>query len=210
MRPVPIGTGFGAQARPAQPASGLPTPGSYVLFVSTIEVRKNHALLFRVWRQLEDEVRTGARPAGSVPTLVFAGRVGWLVADLLQQLENTGWLGGRVRLIPDPSDDELRTLYQGCLVTVFPSWFEGWGLPVTESLAFGKPCLASSATALPEAGGALCRYFDPGDVRAAHREISALLDDPGALAAWTAEIGREFRPVPWTATAAAVLDAIGA
>jgi glycosyltransferase involved in cell wall biosynthesis len=208
---VPIGTGFGeaahcsASARPA----GLPAPGSYVLFVSTVEVRKNHALLFSVWRKLEDEVRAGVRDAASVPILVFAGRVGWLVSDLLGQLENTHWLHGKVRLIPDPSDAELRALYRGCLFTAFPSWFEGWGLPVSESLAFGKPCLASCATALPEAGGDLCRYFDPGDVASAHQAIAALLDTPGALAAWEDRVRREFRPVPWSATAAAVLEATG-
>ena len=100
---------------------------------------------------------------------------------------------------------ELRALYDGCLFTFVPSWFEGWGLPVSESLALGKPCLASSATAIPEAGGALCRYFDPGDAGAAHREVAALLDDPAALAAWQDQVRREFRMTSWAETAHAVL-----
>lgn len=210
VRAVPVGTGFGpAVAAPAATAALAATaaPGNYVLFVSTMEARKNHALAVRVWRRLLDEERAGLRPPGSVPELVFAGRVGWLVADLVQQLENTAWLGGRVRMVENPSDTALRALYAGCLFTLFPSLHEGWGLPVTESLALGAPCLSSDAGALPEAGGALCRYFDPEDVGSAHRALAALLDDRPALEAWRAQVRRDFRPTPWSATARAVLDA---
>ena len=204
VHPIPIGTGFDVPAHaPRQP--GLPQPGTYALFVSTLEARKNHALAVRVWRRLADEVQRGARPPESVPQLVFAGRIGFLTGDLLQQLDNTGWLGGRVRFLQDPTDAELHTLYQGCLFTLFPSLSEGWGLPVTESLAYGKPCLASSATAIPEAGGTLCRYIDPEDTPAAHRAVTALLDDRDGLAAWEARVRREFHPTPWAHAALAVL-----
>ncbi len=210
VAPIPIGTGFGDGVVEAGPApEGLPRPGSYVLFVSTLEARKNHALAVRVWRRLADEVRAGVRDAASVPDLVFAGRVGWLVSDLLQQLENTAWLRGRVRLIRDPSDAELRALYAGCRFTIFPSLFEGWGLPVTESLAAGKPCLSSDAAALPEAGGALGRWFDPESLDSAHRAVAALLDDPAGVDAWEAEVRLGFRPVPWADTARAVLAQLG-
>ena len=213
---VPVGTGFTDVAphrsnAPAAKPLGLPRPGSYVLFVSTLEGRKNHALLFRVWRRLMEDVRTGRRPAASVPDLVFAGRVGWLVSDLMTQLDNTGWLAGRVRLIRDPTDDELRALYAGCLFTVLPSLSEGWGLPLTESLAAGKPCLAACTTALPEAGGAICRYFDPDDTASAYDAVAALLDEPGAIAAWERDVRHSFRPTPWADTAHAVLHhALGA
>ena len=209
MRPVPVGTGFGAGALADLPRPpGLPREGTYALFVSTLEARKNHALLVRVWARLLDEERRGLRPPGSVPELVFAGRVGWLVADLVQQLDNAQWFGGRVRLVRDPSDAELRALYEGCLFSLFPSWHEGWGLPVTEALALGVPVLCSSACALPEAGGSLARYFDPGDTRGCHAAVASVLDDPGGLAAWRAEIRAGFRPTPWSATARAVLEAL--
>ena len=209
---MPIGTGFGA-TRPRDAAAhnpDLPPAGSYVLFVSTLEARKNHALAVRVWSLLLDEVRAGRRQPGTVPSLVFAGRIGWLVADLLQQLENTRWLSGNVRMIQDPTDSELRTLYEGCLFTIFPSLQEGWGLPVTESLAVGKPCLSSNAAALPEAGGTLCRYFDPEDLGSAYQAVTAVLDDPACLADWEAQVQREFRPVPWAESARALLDAVAA
>ena len=206
---IPVGTGLPLSPAPDTEAPGLPRPG-YVLFVSTLEARKNHALVVRVWRRLMDEVRLGQRAAGSVPTLVFAGRIGWMVADLVQQLDNTAWLNGRIRLVRDPTDAELRALYDGCLFTIFPSLFEGWGLPVSESLAAGKPCLAAATTALPEAGGALCRYFDPYDVGAAHRAVTELIDTPGAVAAWQEQVRREFRATAWRDSADAVLRLAGA
>lgn len=205
--PLPVGTGFGTEA-PADPTPRLPQPGSYVLFVSTLEARKNHALAVRIWSVLLDAVAAGERDPHSVPDLVFTGRIGWLVSDLLGQLEATSWLGGRVRFVPDPTDAELRSLYAGCLFTLFPSLHEGWGLPVTESLALGKPCLASNAASLPEAGGALCRYFDPESLASAYQAVCAVLDDRPGLAEWEARVRREFRPVPWTATARALLDTI--
>jgi glycosyltransferase involved in cell wall biosynthesis len=209
VRPVPIGASFGLgsdlwQCRPPDP----PVAGRYVLFVSTLEARKNHALLLRVWRRLLDEEQAKLRPSGSVPDLVFAGRVGWLVSDLMQQLENSSWLDGRVRLVRDPSDAELRAMYEGCLFTLFPSLHEGWGLPVSEALSLGVPVLCSSATALLEAGGNLARYFDPDDTGSCHRAVAALLDDPKGLAAWRNEVRTRYQPTPWSATAQAILRAL--
>jgi glycosyltransferase involved in cell wall biosynthesis len=209
VRTVPIGTRFGKRPEAPQPRPpGLPAAGSYVLFVSALEARKNHALLVRVWRRLLDEEQSQLRPPGSVPDLVFAGRVGWLVADLMQQLENSSWLGGRVRFMRDPSDVELRALYEGCMFTLFPSLHEGWGLPVSEALSLGVPVLCSSATALPEAGGDFARYFDPEDVGSCYRAVVALLDHPEELAAWRAEIRARYQPIPWSATAQALLEAL--
>ena len=156
---IPLGSGFGRPPVPYR-SQRLPAPGSFVLVVATIEARKNHALLFRVWRELLETT-----PPDRVPTLIFAGRIGWLVADFIQQLENAHWLGGKIRIIESPSDGELATLYQDCLFTLFPSLYEGWGLPVTESLCHGAPCLAANRTSLPEAGGTFARYFNPDDLQ---------------------------------------------
>ena len=209
VQALPVGTGFGAEiADPGARSPRLPAPGRYVLFVSTLEARKNHALAVRIWSLLVDAVAAGERDPASVPDLVFAGRLGWLVADLVGQLHATSWLGGRIRFVPDPTDAELRALYAGCLFTLFPSLHEGWGLPVTESLALGKPCLASNAASLPEAGGALCRYFDPENLPSAYEAVQAVVDDRPGLARWEAQVRREFQPIPWTATAAALIDAV--
>ncbi len=204
---IPIGTGFGIAAEsglPVERSARLPPPDSYALIVSTIEARKNHILLFRVWRRMLEEL-----PREQVPTLVFAGRVGWLVDDLMQQIANTENLDGKLVVIESPTDGELRALYEGCRFTLFPSFFEGWGLPVTESLALGKPCLTSNKSSLPEAGGALTRMFDPDNLNDAYRAIVEVIGDPDGLAQWTSEVRREFRPVPWSDTADAMLRALG-
>lgn len=204
---VAIGSGFKFPTQPqpenARPATALPPPGSYVLFVSTIEARKNHVLLFRVWRELIDTM-----PEDTVPTLVFAGRVGWLVADLMQQLENTAYLNGKVLIVNDPTDTDLLRLYQGCLFTVFPSLFEGWGLPVTESLVLGKPCVISNKTSLPEAGGTLARYFDPDEFAEVCQVIRKTIEDRAGLVEWEARVVAEFRPVSWDETADAILSGL--
>lgn len=200
---LPIGTGF-APPPPAPIPLELPAPGSYVLFVSTIEARKNHLLLFRAWQRLLAEL-----PAETVPRLIFAGHPGPLTADLMQQIHNTAGLGGHLAIIVSPSDAELAALYRGCLFTVFPSLGEGWGLPVTESLAFGKPCLAARTSSLPEAGGDLARYFDPDDLHDTIRALRAAFEDRAGLAAWEARIGAEFRPVSWGESAASLAAACG-
>ncbi len=205
VHPIPIGSGFSTDlAAPASAPANLPAPGAYVLFVSTIEARKNHGLLVRVWRRLLDEL-----PRDQVPALVFAGRVGWMVEDLMQQLRNTNFLDGKIILSTHPTDAELAALYRGCLFTVFPSFYEGWGLPVTESLTFGKPCVISNTTSLPEAGGALARYFDPENIAEATRLIRETIADRAALAAWEQRIIREFHPVAWDESAQAVMRALG-
>ncbi len=203
--PLPIGTGLPAviARRDAAPGRMLPPPGTYALIVATIEVRKNHMLLFRVWRRLLEEL-----PAADVPVLVFAGRIGWLVDDLLRQITNTANLGGKLVIVENPTDSELASLYDGCLFTLFPSFYEGWGLPVTESLALGKPCLMSDRTSLPEAGGTLARSFDPDNLHDAYDAVRAVITDRPGLARWEAQIRREFRHVPWSATVDALLDAL--
>lgn len=199
---LPIGTK--SWPRSEGRGSNLPAPGTYALIVSTIEARKNHLLLFRVWRRMLEEM-----PRERVPTLVFAGRVGWLVDDLMQQIANSDNLDGKLVLIEEPSDAELAALYDGCLFTLFPSFFEGWGLPVTESLAFGKPCIISNRTSLPEAGGRLARSFDPDNLNDAYELIRAVIEDPDDLARWEAQVRREFKPVPWSSTVDALLAGLG-
>jgi glycosyltransferase involved in cell wall biosynthesis len=206
VKPVPVGTGFSGQLQ--LPATSrrhaLPPAASYALFVSTIEARKNHTLLFRVWRRLLDDL-----PSEQVPTLVFAGRIGWLVDDLMRQIANTDHLNGKLVVIENPTDADLATLYRGCLFTLLPSFHEGWGLPVTESLAFGKPCIISDRTSLPEAGGRFVRSFDPDNLHDAYHVIRQVIEDRPGLAEWEAQVRREFKPVPWSATVEAILTELG-
>jgi glycosyltransferase involved in cell wall biosynthesis len=158
-----------AGAAPATPPRARP----YVLFVSTLDVRKNHRLLFQVWKRL-----IAAHGAERVPDLVFVGRKGDLVDDFLAELANARHLDGRIAVLHRVTDAELVRLYEDCLFTVYPSLFEGWGIPVTESLHFGKYCVASSAGSLPEVAGDLIDYHDPFDLRGAYALIERAIFDP--------------------------------
>lgn len=166
----------------------------FVLAVSTIEARKNHLLLFHAWKRM---IEAGERP----PTLVLVGRPGWGVADLMAQLDATHWLDGRIMIAHGLSDAELEQLYRACLFTVLPSFAEGWGLAVGESLSFGKPCIAASGSALPEVGGDLVAYADSGSVPEWLACLRAWLNDRAVLAAATQRIAAEFEPRRWPAVA---------
>jgi glycosyltransferase involved in cell wall biosynthesis len=167
-------------------------PGRYVLFVSTIEIRKNHRLLVRVWRRLLE--RHGA---DAVPVLIFAGQIGWLVDDLMAELAASDYLGNKIVLMHGLSEAELRRAYGACLFTVFPSLCEGWGLPVAESLVRGKFCVASNATSIPEVAGDLIDYFDPANDDDALAKIERLLFEPGYLATREARLRAQYRPRSW-------------
>jgi glycosyltransferase involved in cell wall biosynthesis len=103
--------------------------GNYILCVGTIEVRKNVLGLLEAWKSIK-----GLRNLAL--ELVLAGGKGWGAEDVLYFLSYTGNVGGSVHIIDKPSDAELALLYENCLSTVFPSFFEGWGLPIGESLWF--------------------------------------------------------------------------
>ena len=162
----------------------------YVLCVCTVEARKNHAYLFQLWREL---LAQGV----AMPDLVLVGRFGWRVADLYAQMQATGFLGGRIRLLHDLADAELATLYQHCLFSIFPSFVEGWGLPVGESLTYGKVCVASNTSSLPEVGGDLVDYLDPLNLHSGVAVVRRFVTDRAALAEREAEIRARFQPRGW-------------
>ena len=129
----------------------------FVLCVCTIEARKNHVYLFHIWQRM---IEAGI----DVPDLVFVGRPGWRVSDMLDQVDQSNSLDGRLHILNKLTDEELSGLYDRCLFTAFPSFVEGWGLPVGESLAHGKICVASSSSSIPEVGGDYAVYVDPFDI----------------------------------------------
>ncbi len=175
----------------------------YILTVSTIEARKNHAYLILAWKLLQEE---GLDP----PDLVFVGRHGWRVNDLMDQLRATEYMGGHVHILHDLSDAQLETLYKNCLFTAFPSFVEGWGLPVGESLAHDKPCVASSTSSIPEVGGDLVDYIDPYSVRSGLDVLRRLMFDADYRQKRTVAIRDSFEPRTWDVVGRELLAQIAA
>jgi glycosyltransferase involved in cell wall biosynthesis len=176
--------------------------GPFVLTVGNVEVRKNHGLLYHLWREL-------VRARGpSVPPLLLAGRPGWLTAELLQQASADPLLAGRLVALPAVTDPELRWLYRHCLFTLYPSHYEGWGLPVAESLAHGRYCVCSSSSSLPEIAPGLVGLHHPLDLPACRALVEQALFQPGFLATQEQRIRELFRVTPWHETAAQLLQAL--
>lgn len=163
----------------------------YVLFVSTIERRKNHETLYRAYTRLVDQGEA------NLPLLVFVGMPGWGVTDLLADLRLDPRTQGLIKMLNHVTDADLARLYQQAMFTVFPSLYEGWGLPVAESLAAGKFCLASNAASIPEAGGDLSEYLDPWDVPAWAERLLWYCRHAEALADKEARIRQTYQPMSW-------------
>ena len=161
---------FLARQPPSLRLAALEGAGSFVLCVGSVEARKNQLPLLGLWEALAREMGPGW------PRLVVAGKPGWRSKDALRALRRADATSPYV-WIDTPTDEELAWLYSRARFTVFPSLAEGWGLPIGESLWFGKPCVASRTTSMPEVGGALCAYADPHAIDSFAEPIIRLVRD---------------------------------
>lgn len=176
----------------------------YILVVGTLEIRKNHETLYRAVLDLLD------RGQEDLPTLVFAGMRGWRVDDLLASLQGDVRVQRRIRLLHHASDVDLAALYRNCLFTAFPSFYEGWGLPVAESLVYGKFCLASDSGAIPEIAPDLIEMLSPYDVRAWADRMLFYSRNPAALAAREVAIAARYPTTDWRSTADTIMQRLAA
>jgi glycosyltransferase involved in cell wall biosynthesis len=175
-------------------------PERFVLFVATIEGRKNHQLILDLWRRMIDD---GDDP----PHLVCVGRLGWKSTSFISTVVESGYLGGRIHLLREICDADLRLLYSRCLFTLCPSFYEGWGLPVGEALAMGKICVCSDRASLPEVAGEFGVYIDIADPDGSMTTIRRLLGDDAARDRLEANIRRSYEPVTWHSVAKRVVAA---
>jgi glycosyltransferase involved in cell wall biosynthesis len=129
----------------------------YFVALGTIEPRKNHLLLLNLWRQLAGSM------GPAVPRLVVIGRRGWENENVLDMLERCAAIDGLVREESGLPDHEVARLLRGARALLFPSFAEGFGLPLAEALALGVPAVASDLPALREVGGEVPDYLDPLD-----------------------------------------------
>lgn len=167
-------------------------PERFVVYVSTINPRKNHLFAYRLWRRLVEELGEKA------PTLVFVGQRGWRYEALFETMTaDTLMWNRKLRFVEGPTDEEVAWLYANCAFSIFPSLYEGWGLPILESLSFGKYCLAADNTSLPEAGQGLAFHADAGDEAAWLSELRRVITEPGYLEAANARIHERFTERSW-------------
>jgi glycosyltransferase involved in cell wall biosynthesis len=201
--------GFDATTPEANPAPALPhglRPGRFAMLVSTIEPRKGHRLLYRVWQRLIAE----GVPQATGFKLVFVGRRGWMVDDLIADISNDRTLAEQILMIGDADDAMLARLYQGAAFCLYPSVYEGYGLPVVEAFSQGKAVLASTGGALPELVQGFCPCLDPSDEGAWYTMIRHWIECPQALEPYEREIRARFRHPTWSEAASAFFARISA
>lgn len=145
-------------------------PEHYILFVGTLERRKNIATLIRAFAQAR-------RIAEFDHKLVLVGQRGWLYQDIFRAIENLG-LQQDVIILDHVPDEDLAELYARADLFVYLSLYEGFGLPVLEAMACGAPVLVSNSSALPEVVGDAGVLVSPNDVNAVAHEIARLIADP--------------------------------
>lgn len=155
---------------------GLAFP--YIFFMGTIEPRKNLGRLLQAYTRLRQQGRTRHR-------LVIAGGLGWLYQDVLREIDQLA-AEQEVIFLGRVPDDDLPALYSLCDLFVFPSLYEGFGLPPLEAMACGKAVVCSNSSSLPEVVGDAGVLVSPYDVDALADAIAGLLEDPERRA----ELGR--------------------
>jgi glycosyltransferase involved in cell wall biosynthesis len=128
----------------------------FILFVSTIERRKNHDVLYKAYHNLLKK-----HNKNKIPKLVFVGRKAWGVSELLSDINLDPVTKDQILILSNISDEQLSWLYKKALFVCYPSFYEGWGLPISEALLHGKFVLASNTSSIPEIAGNLVEYVDP-------------------------------------------------
>jgi glycosyltransferase involved in cell wall biosynthesis len=153
------------------PVDRVPPADGYVLFVGTLEPRKNLGALLDAWEHLLEDQRR-------LPRLRIAGGTRPGSEDWVARLSRPP-LRERVDFVGYVNADARRALYEGARLLVLPSHHEGFGLPVLEAMALGVPVIASTAGALPEVAGDAALFVAPGDHRALSEAILRVLTSPG-------------------------------
>ena len=139
----------------------------YLLSIGTVQPRKNYQMLIQAFAPLTDKFPHN---------LYIAGGKGWLYDEMMAEVEKQG-IADRVRFIGFVDDEDLPTLYSAADLYLFPSIYEGFGLPMLEAMACGVPVIASDVSSLPEVGGETAVMIPPYDLLQWTQKIDALLSN---------------------------------
>jgi glycosyltransferase involved in cell wall biosynthesis len=176
----------------------LKVEDEFVLFVGTIEPRKNLQTLVRAFEEI-------LRNTSLKPQLVIAGGEGWMMDDLFAWVRSSG-LGDRLCFTGYINDEDLRALYSSCRVFVYPSFYEGFGLPPLEAMACGAPVVTSRIPSLVETAGPAACLVSPNDFRELSESIVDLLTNANKRCAFAAAGLERASEFTWERTARETLE----
>ena len=165
----------------------------FVLAVGSVHPRKNYQLLYNIWNE------AASCSDQKLPDLVIVGGYGWHSDELKHAIESAPTTACSWHVLTGVDDEQLSELYRQCMFTVYPSLYEGWGLPVAESLAFGKPCICSNRSSIPEvAPKELLVSLDPLDFQSWRSQITAMIRNRATREALMVRIKEKFRQIEWS------------
>ena len=173
--------------------------GDYFLYLGTLQPRKNLSRLITAFATQS--------PRHPVTQLILAGKRGWLYDDLFAQVSRLG-LKGRVLFPGYVPDEDKASLLSGALAFVFPSLYEGFGLPVLEAQACGCPVITSATSSLPEVVGDAALLVDPGDTAAITARLRRIATDPALRESLIKRGFANVRRFSWAACAQSVMSVI--
>ncbi|MDP3704434.1 MAG: glycosyltransferase family 1 protein [Legionellaceae bacterium] len=172
--------------------------GGFWLSVGTIEPRKNQ-------RRLAEAYARYLALNGKPMPLVFAGGHGWLMDDFQKRLQALG-IEDQVIMTGYVSDDELIWLYRSCYASLYPTLFEGFGLPVLEGMQYGAPTITTRTSSIPEVAGDAAMLLSPEDTSGWAEAMLALSLNPTERLRMSSASKQRAREFDWKQSAAALLD----
>lgn len=190
---MPLGSDFQvdpktAAIKPQREAVDIANSGkSYILTVCTLEPRKNHKVLL-------DAYDRGLGDLGV--QLVFVGRRGWNIDDLIDRIHSHPEYGKNIFYLEGMNDASVSWLYDHAFLSAFPTFIEGFGIPVVEALEHGVPTIVSDIPVMHEVGQEHCDYFAPDDPDAFVEIVKKYCGDEKIYAARKEGVKR-FRPATW-------------
>lgn len=170
----------------------------YILSVGTIEPRKNYTTLlkaFKIYKEKSQEYKK----------LCIAGGYGWMEENFKQKISELG-LEDDVIVTGYATDEELANLYRYCFAFVYPTWYEGFGLPVLEAMNFGKPVIASNVTSIPEITGDAAILTTPGNAEEIMEGMLTLENDEDLYSKLIAKMPERIRLFSWERSALQLVD----
>jgi len=180
--------------QPATVSSSAPSTGApYFVIIGTIEPRKNHLLLFNIWRQLRSRLGKAA------PRLVVIGRRGWENENIIDMIERSRALAGFIEEHGRLSDAATMKILAGARALLMPSFAEGYGLPLAEALTIGVPAICSDIPALREVGREVPEFIDPLDGPSWQRAILDYMPEDSPRRQAQLERLKTWPPPSWEA-----------
>jgi glycosyltransferase involved in cell wall biosynthesis len=181
-------------------------PEKYVLFVGTLQPRKNIARLIEAFSMLIKEEKIASDTG-----LVIVGKKGWLYDEILSAPEKFE-IQKKVHFVDFVTNEDLALLYQHAQVFVLPSLYEGFGLPVLEAMKYNCPVITSKVSSLPEVGGDAAVYIDPEDVKDIAEKVEKVLNDSKMRKSMIEKGKEQVKKFSWDKSARetlAILEEVG-